>query len=455
MLDKLNTPARAAPSAAEAFCDANGLTEHLPEALATQADGQRFEPVQIRLDQDPTLLPDSLALLHRTRPVGGYARLIRDNQQRLLSNVLQQLDERIAEYDRTGESAVFLRDLHHQVQQRQEQLQRRAEDLDAEYEHTRATVKDWQEHQAERGGVLRKMLAWGFGSDTRLSLPEVMAAWNKREHLALDRASVAAAIEICSRLSERISSILAVRTAVALIARRCAEQAAQQFHLLAEVDDEQLPWTWRSDPATLAGHLAPRANLDALAAQILTRLSPEVEHAALRTQAAELAQAESERLLDGLTMVQLIEAEAGTISADEELDPVVLVGRSLLEQLDTQAGWRLARHARPRQETVQITADGSPLFRLDGLRSAAYGDDVDRFGFVQVELEVAIEDLALIRDSSERFAQAQAERNFYVLDALAESWDERQEAESPPSEAPVEPAQPWNGAETSLPEVAS
>jgi hypothetical protein len=57
---------------------------------------------------------------------------------------------------------------------------------------------------------------------------------------------------------------------------------------------------------------------------------------------------------------------------------------------------------------------------MDGLHSAAYGGNLDRLGFVQVQLGVALDDLTLLRDTDESFQAALQQRNLYVLDDLAQ-----------------------------------
>ena len=85
-----------------------------------------------------------------------------------------------------------------------------------------------------------------------------------------------------------------------------------------------------------------------------------------------------------------------------------------------------ARGARPRAETLQVTPDGAPLYSLEGLGSAAYGGDQLCLAFIQVQLSVAQEELALLNADEQAFQTALSQRNLYVVPELAEAWEQRQ-----------------------------
>ncbi|NTV64624.1 MAG: hypothetical protein HGA65_13985, partial [Oscillochloris sp.] len=119
-----------------------------------------------------------------------------------------------------------------------------------------------------------------------------------------------------------------------------------------------------------------------------------------------------------LSLADAIVAEAGS-TVPEGIDPLVLVGQRLLSELEQAPAWRLQRSARPRLEVVQVTGNGEPLFQLDGLGTAAYGDGVDRIGFVRLESGIASDDLRAMHEGADAFAQILAQRNLYVLEDLA------------------------------------
>ncbi len=89
-----------------------------------------------------------------------------------------------------------------------------------------------------------------------------------------------------------------------------------------------------------------------------------------------------------------------------------------------------------------MTPDGAPIYSMDGLSSAAYGDTPDRLGFVQVQLGVAKDDLLLLRESEEAFQAALRQRNLYVLDDLALAWECSHAAIQSPAEPLAEPGAP-------------
>jgi hypothetical protein len=95
------------------------------------------------------------------------------------------------------------------------------------------------------------------------------------------------------------------------------------------------------------------------------------------------------------------------------------VGQRLLGELEQNVSWRLQPGAHPRVEVVQVTGSGEPLFQLDGLGTAAFGDGVDRLGFVRLESGIASDDLWALQEGTEAFAQILTQRNLYVLEELA------------------------------------
>jgi hypothetical protein len=110
--------------------------------------------------------------------------------------------------------------------------------------------------------------------------------------------------------------------------------------------------------------------------------------------------------------------------------PLILIGRALLDSVQRPT-WQLARSARPRVETLQITPDGTPVYSLDGIGSASYGDGYDRLGFVQVQLGVAKDDLTLLRDGDEALQAALQQRNLFVIEELAQAWEDTHSITAP------------------------
>lgn len=171
-----------------------------------------------------------------------------------------------------------------------------------------------------------------------------------------------------------------------------------------------------------------QVNDDRLVAELLRRLGSSGGPAALAEQVLALARTEAERGLQGRSVVDLVALEAGAVDGADDADPLLLVGQALLDALE-RSTWQLSRRARPRRETIQVTPDGAPAYSLEGLGSAAYGGGLDRLGFVQVQLGVAIDDLLLLHDGTEAFQAALRQRNLYVLDDLARAWEDAHAAE--------------------------
>jgi PHD/YefM family antitoxin component YafN of YafNO toxin-antitoxin module len=420
------------PSPAREFMEVVGLKTTLIERLPRDASGQTFEPVQLDPQKDPLT---QLAYLTRREPVGGAEPQIQDNTRRLREHMQAQLNRALAAT--LLPPRPLLAALASETRALKERLVERFGRADGAYTATQTQLHRWQDHIGQRSGGLGDLWRWIFGGPERLSLPEVVALWNKREHQALDRGACSAALELATWFLDIITDLLD------RLDQLLAEAGALRAHMQRQRESLRqpavfAPWTMPVDAWTVAGALVERANLDGLVAELL-RQQTDSAGAGLEGQASALAREEANRLLEAVGIVELIELEAYAGGAEPEDDPLILVGQELLQALQ-QPTWRLARGARPRLEMLQVTPDGAPVYGLDGLASAAYGETRDRLGFVQVQSGVAQEDLALLREGDEAFTAALQQRNLYVLDELAIEWERAQgQAAHVAAGLPIEP----------------
>jgi len=424
MLSLIHAPAATGPTLtpAQELLAAAGLDERLAELLARDAAEHRFEPVALGLSDDPAALAEQMALLTRAEPVGGAEPLVRANQRRLGEAFGQRMRQRLLAQSRGMSSQDFLIALQAELRRLRDHAALSKGEADEEYERVQRSLRAWQTATREQPGLLRGLAGWLLGTSSQLALPQAAALWNDRERLTLARHATTAAVALLSQLAEELGLLIDNQQAAAAHARAGAAQLRERLDDQARLREGYEPWAWRGDADAIAVRLARRVDNDLLAERLAETLSSAAGLAGLEAAAQALAVATTDRLLSGMEIAQLIEAEAD----EEELagsDPLVLVGQHLLTLVDQQPSWRLTRGAHPRVETVQITTDGTPLFRLDGLQTAAFGGGADRLGCMQVELEVSIDELALLHDGDGSFAAALALRNFYVLDELAASYE--------------------------------
>lgn len=417
---------RAAPgereetSPAETLLDATGLTPALETWLLQEPGGRSFTPTQ--LDPSKAVVQQATLLL-RPEPVGGAEPLLANNAHRFRAQAVEQINRALARA--SGTARPLLQDLEQIAQKRATAIAARVQQLDRQYAQTHERLRRWQNFTSrgadgQSGAVLR----WLLGGDERLSLPEAVVLWNDREYQARDRAAAHTAHELHQWLHDMIvdlSTQLTDRLAEVRQAQTAALQALAQLHEPAAVF---APWTLQVSAQVVSAALVERADVDALAVALLQASAAERPEPDLLAQVRVLAAAEAERLLAPLSLVDLIEIEAGAAGSVGGDDPLLLVGQALLEQVG-QPSWALARHARPRTETLQVTPDGAPVYHLEGLSSASYGGSHDRLGFVQVQLQVASADLALMHHSDAAFQAALEQRNLYVIDDLACAWEQR------------------------------
>lgn len=405
-------PAEPAHEPFDELLDRLGLSAALPDRLALDAEGRPFEPAQI--DQAGDLLAHFTLLLRR-EPFGGAEQQIRDNERAARDAIVAGLNEALAR--RSDAPRTLLAGLIAAVRARKEAVDDEQRELEQRLAALQARLHAWQDRAGKAGDTLGAGLwRWLVGGADRMSLPEAVAHWNEREHLAVRRAAVSAAQACFAEAGGSLVRLLDQLDARIDEVRRLALGFAEERAQRGQRDAVYTPWSLRLDEELVAAALAGRADAERALAELLRRLAGEGE-LDLAAEMRAVALAAADRLLAGLSIADLVALET-EVAAEPGQDGLVVVGQTLLETV-SRPTWQLTRRARPRIETVQITPDGAPIFSLEGLGSAAYGDGLDRMGFVQVQLAVALAELALVAESEELFAATLAQRNLYLVDELA------------------------------------
>jgi hypothetical protein len=394
--------------------DRMGFTADLPERLCQDAQGRTFEPVQLNLGED---LVTQVSLLLRREPVGGAEPQIAENQDRMQTHALQQAHRFLA--GGTGSPRSVVQEILHETRTRKATLEAQQQRVEQDYLSVQERLHPWQERMGKRSGSLTSDLwRWLIGGAGQLSLPEAGTLWNEREYLALRRAIVTAALTVADRVLADLEDLAQHLDDLLNQARRLQHALRQQAADLTDSDAVFAPWTVRIAPQVVSAALLERVELDGLVQDLLQRLNTDPGDTMLSAHVQTLARQAAARQVDTLSMPDMIDLDAQASGDTLDDDPVLLVGHALLVALQ-QPTWHLVRGARPRSDILQVTPDGTPAYSMDGLHSAAYGGDLDRLGFVQVQLGVALDDLALLRDTDESFQAALQQRNLYVLDDLA------------------------------------
>jgi hypothetical protein len=395
--------------------DRMGFTADLPERLCQDAQGRTFEPVQLNLGED---LVAQVSLLLRREPVGGAEPQIAENQDRMQTQALQQAHRFLA--GGTGSPRSVVQEILHDTRTRKATLEAQQQRVEQDYLTVQERLHPWQERMGKRSGSLTSDLwRWLVGGAGQLSLPEAGTLWNEREYLALRRATVTAALAVYDRVLQDLEDLARHLDDLLTQARRRQHTLRQQTADLTDSDAVFAPWTVRIAPQVVSTALLERVDLDGLVQDLLQQLNTDPGDTAFTTHVHALACQAAARQMDVLSMPDMIDLDAQASGDALDDDPVLLVGHALLAALQ-QPTWQLVRGARPRNDMVQVTPDGTPAYRMDGLHSAAYGGHLDRLGFVQVQLGVALDDLALLGDTDESFQAALQQRNLYVLDDLAQ-----------------------------------
>lgn len=410
------------PSPGQEFCRAAGLIGALPERLLIDAGGRPFEPVKLTITAEPAALAEQAGLLMRELPIGGWERLVQSNSDQVVEASLARLRRRLGAGGRGVPARGYLSAVQQQLRKVSDELAREREQVEQDYAGGNTTLRAWQERTRKQPGLLQHIGAFLLGSAGTLALPQAIALFNEREQLTMRRGAVSAAAGVVDRCGDEVGALLDGLDALREEASLLAAQAQHTLTALARPAAYYSPWTWRCDVSTVAGQLAAQASADELALGLFDRLAASGAVEQLGALVRELVREEAARLLAPLELAQLIEAEAAAMPVEAE-EPLVLVGKGLLNLLSRQPTWRLTRTAQLQSETLQLTAGGEPLFELDGLGAAAYGMACDRFGFVQVELGAALDDLALFHEGRALLEGVLAHRNCYALEELALAWE--------------------------------
>ena len=415
-----------------------GLTADLATALLRDSAGRLYEPVTLALSDDPRALPEQLALLLRPEPVGGYEPLVQANLARLRDAALALLAQWLATGAARTSTHALLDELHRIGQQslaaQQTAIESTAQALAAVHNPLRA----WQSVTNQQTGLIKGFITWVVGGPGRLALPQAAGLWNDRERAAARLAAQRAGETLCARILHEIRTLLERQEAAQRAASHAAARARQDLAALRRPSEQYRPWSWRCDPLIVATQLSAEAQIAPLVATLIGQIATETGAETLAVQAHALIAPEVDRLLASVDISRALELEAQAADL-QGADPLLSVGRQLLQQLRAQPTWRLARNARARMESVQVTPDGQPLYQLSGLGTAAYGDAIQRMGFVQLELHIALDDLQLMRDGGEGFEELLALRNLFVLDELAEATEAALAASATPPIVPAEP----------------
>jgi hypothetical protein len=413
------TSAQPAESSGAVFCAAHGIDEELAQRLIRDRQGRAFEPITLVVSDRPAEMAAQIELLLRPEPVGGAETLIETAGTQISDATQLQLRRRIAGSGTTERLWPFLNDLQQQLERVRIDLERQFAGLDREWQACRETLQTWRAHTMREPGVLQHLWSWVTGSGGRVALPQAIGLWNERERLHYRRQANQAARLIVSRLAHEVGSLLDHQAALtqacvqALVAARTAQGTT-------EPNSAFQPWTWQVHADTVAAQLVQRYGVEALLTMLLGSLTEADGAAKLQHTVHQVAAAEAERLAATVTLAEAIELEAAHAPLPEG-DPLVIVGQHLLTALERQTPWRLRRGVRSRVEAVHVTTAGEPLFHLDDVSTAAYGDAIDRMGFVRLELGIASDDLQILQDGADSFVQALSQRNLYVLEDLAEA----------------------------------
>ncbi|GEM_PF-2553477 len=430
-------------SAGERFSQAQDLTRDLAKNLLLKPNGQAFTEVALGLTNNSPHQPNwlqQLEYLLREEPIGGWEALLAENKTFVLENAVKNLGKRLAEPGGDVSVRQFLAQLLDVAQKLKRDFDDQQRQANERYAQVYARLRKWQQDYGRDKSIVNRILTLGGALvGGQVSVVEAGQLFNKRETYAKWRDAFAAASEIIGKWMEIVDGYARNLDSLVIASRQqSAQTQLRRAQLLADLNKAH-PYTYSVDYERLANVLAGEQADAAVLAELLATLRQEGSEK-LGEHALALARREAERVLALGNVVQLIEWEGQTMDGANESDPVILVSETLLDQVTwQQPTWQLTRQARPRRETVQITPDGEMLFEHPNLTTARYGERTDRLAFLDAQMDVALDELKLARETEESFHTARQLREYFVLESVAAAIPLlEQEPIAPP--APVENA---------------
>ena len=413
-----------AMSEAERFMKVLGLDLGLPKAFLLRAGGLPYREIQLtampqEMAGQPSMM-EQYQFLSRRTPVAGCERLVEANRKSRLSTAITELEEHLA-YDK-GQVQSFLTQVLGGCRSLQGKLQMGQETLSERYELVDGELAKWQSHQGgqERDWFNMALKFIGFAVN-RMTQADAVRLWNERETLHKQLVAYRAALDLVMHVGEKVEKI---RQHLQVVVREAAEVCVEP--------DEQVNVPVRDfgafmlDCAVLAEKISQNSHSSRLLAELLAA-AREGGAKKLIACAEAISAREADAILDGVDIVKLIELEASGLADGLELgeiDPVVTVAQELLDQVQRRyPTWQLVESARPRTETLQLLPNGVEGFEHPSLTRAIMPNTRDRLGFVQVQMEIALDELRLVRKISEDFERARQAREYFVLEALASAED--------------------------------
>ena len=405
---------------ARRFVKALGLDGGLSDKLLVRQDGQPYQPIQLTAIQlgapgQPGVI-EQYQLLGRRTAVGGCERLVESNRKRFAKQQMSKLEEFLSSHDvAVGQVLAQLTREVEQIKVAHETLLAK---LKAEFEDCDSRLGEWQATQSSEPNVVDTVFKFlGFAAMSRMTQTDAVKLWNQREELHKQVVAAGASLSLVQGLAGAVNKMQ----------RHLTEVVELASGALAETQREakRLPTTFEAGAFSLDSAVLAEALSDEVNPSLLARLLAAVRAGgaeALMAESESIAQSEAVASLESLDVFGFIELEGRQMSLAESegLDPVITVAEELLDQVQRQfPTWQLVEGSRPRVETLQILPANVQGF--EGLTRAYYPDELDRLGFVQVQLEVALDDLRMVRARKEDFEQARQSREYFVLEEMIEA----------------------------------
>lgn len=404
-------------SLGKAFCEEIGFTAHrLPDLLTQTANGEQYQPTQIRLGLNGNKLDLPLAQLTLPEPARGWESGLAHNAAHQRTVFTTRVGSFLMMADTDTPVGPRLTSLQATLQDEADRLRERQKKLRADYDRVSAALRQQQEALAtQRRGLINIIFGVAFDAAKAVGL------WNTRESLALrlDGGEVALQLIVscAGRLGEAGINLQQWRELAVAAAQTLSTERVAQRQRLGDLS------CWAPDLALDHGQIAVLiARQDVTHDLVADRIfDPPSDQAAWLGELRATAAQDAARWIAGLNLSTALEFQREAEGLREGLNSLLLFGQAVLEEGCLRRGPAWATRRPGRRTLLQVTADARPLFQAQmergTLRSPA-GGLPGQVAFLELVDQIEPDDLTVVRQALAALDEAQPRSNNALLEEL-------------------------------------
>ncbi len=411
--------------------DAGGIDAGLPGRLIQREDKRSYVPVHLDTlpkNAQPATLAQHMRYMTAPASIGGHEQIVSANQQAALARAAQSLTDRLAALGARVSFSEVTRQTRNAALELRRGFDVQLRVIGDPYDKADKLLRRWQDETARATGGSGGL----FGIVNRLlsgavTMAEAVNAFNERERLSLQRATLQAALELIAQvvaMCERLSSGMEGTRAEAINGAQEAQQQADKMMRDLSAQGRVADYEVDADRVIEGSESAD----DIIAA--LPELIAEARDnggANVAKKAYSIAARNTATTLGALDLTELLKREAAhtTVNGknvEPERAPLIVAAHVLDIARRKRPGVRLTDDARARDFVLQIGSETRPMFAHPSLIAARFHRPHYELAFMCVHTDVAVDELQVMREGVDDFREALGKREFFIIEEIAEAW---------------------------------